>query len=88
MNEENLPSTVASQTTSSEATTSSASGDVQRHWHGVVKRRSFLKGLGVAGATLSAGALLTTQGNAQAEASKGKLRRAIPRFCGSQQQRN
>jgi hypothetical protein len=30
----------------------SASEDINSHWHGVVRRRSFLKGLGMAGATL------------------------------------
>jgi hypothetical protein len=39
--------------------------DVQRHWHGVVKRRSFLKGLGIAGATVSAATLMGSKLNAQ-----------------------
>src|SRR2546430_8319391 len=72
MKEKNSSSAVVSETNS---TTSQSSTEeaVQRHWQGVVKRRSFLKGLGIAGATLSAGALLTTQGNAQATPSTGKL---------------
>jgi hypothetical protein len=50
----------------------------------VVKRRSFLKGLGIASATLSAGALLGTEGNAQTTGSTGKLSRgdaALLRFA-------
>ena len=66
MKQENSPSVVVSEINSSEANHSSTGEDVQRHWQGVVKRRSFLKGLGIAGATLSAGALLTTESKAQA----------------------
>jgi hypothetical protein len=39
----------------------------------VVKRRSFLKDLGIAGAALSAGTLLATEGAAQTSSSTGKL---------------
>src|SRR5256886_15417404 len=72
MKEKNSSSAVVSETNS---TTSQSSTEeaVQRHWQGVVKRRSFLKGLGIAGATLSAGALLANEGHAQDERSKGKL---------------
>src|SRR5579864_9433047 len=73
MKEENLPSTVVPEATSPETAPSSTGDDVQRHWQGVVKRRSFLKGLGMAGATLSASALLSAEGRAQAVANKGKL---------------
>jgi hypothetical protein len=73
MKEENSPSTVVSEANSSETSLSSTGEDVQRHWQGVVKRRSFLKGLGMAGATLSATALLSAEGRAQAVPSKGKL---------------
>src|SRR6202162_5434761 len=73
MKEENSPSAVVSETNSPEASHSSTEEAVQRHWQGVVKRRSFLKGLGIAGATLSAGALLGTESSAQAERSTGKL---------------
>ena len=46
----------------------STSEDINSHWRGVVRRRSFLKGLGMAGATLlPAGALLMTKGKAQAD---------------------
>src|ERR1700693_1551610 len=84
MKEENSPSAVVSETNSPEASHSSTEESVQRHWQGVVKRRSFLKGLGIAGATLSAGALLGTEGNAQSTRSTGKLSKggtALLRFA-------
>jgi hypothetical protein len=84
MKQENSPSAVVSETDSSEASHSSTGEDVQRHWQGVVKRRSFLKGLGIAGATLSAGALLATESKAQATGSTGKLSKgdaALLRFA-------
>jgi len=73
MKEQNSPSAVASETNSPEENQLSTEESVQHHWHGVVKRRSFLKGLGIAGATLSAGALLGTESSAQATRSSGKL---------------
>ena len=73
MKEENLPSTVVSEVTSPETDPSSTGDDVQRHWQGVIKRRSFLKGLGMAGATLSAGTLLAAEGRAQSRSSNDKL---------------
>ena len=84
MKEKNLPSTVGRESNSSDANPSSVGDDVQRHWQGVVKRRSFLKGLGMAGVTLSAGALLTASGKAQDLPSKGKLSKgdaALLRFA-------
>jgi hypothetical protein len=84
MKEKNSPSAVISEATSSEASHSSIEEGVQRHWQGVVKRRSFLKGLGIASATLSAGALLGSEGNAQATRSTGKLSKgdaALLRFA-------
>src|SRR6202166_1075011 len=84
MKEKNSLSAVASETDSPEANQSSIDEGVQRHWQGVVKRRSFLKGLGIAGATLSAGALLGTEGNAQTTRSSGKLSKgdaALLRFA-------
>ena len=72
MKEKNSSSAVVSETNST-TSPSSTEEAVQRHWQGVVKRRSFLKGLGIAGATLSAGALLATEGNAQDTRSTGKL---------------
>src|SRR6201988_4374732 len=83
MKEKNSLSTVVSETNPSEANQSSTE-DVQRHWQGVVKRRSFLKGLGIAGATLSAGALLSAEGEAQTGRSTGKLSKgdaALIRFA-------
>src|SRR6202158_4797896 len=84
MKEKNSPSTVVSETNLPEASHSSIEEGVQRHWQGVVKRRSFLKGLGIAGATLSAGALLGAEGNAQSTRSTGKLSKgdaALLRFA-------
>src|SRR5271169_7069361 len=84
MKEEKFSSVVVSDAKSTEASHSSSEEDVQRHWQGVVKRRSFLKGLGIAGATLSAGALLGTDGNAQAIRSTNKLSKgdaALLRFA-------
>ena len=54
MKEDKFSSVVVPDQESTEASHSSTEEDVQRHWQGVVKRRSFLKGLGIAGATLSA----------------------------------
>jgi ferritin-like protein len=83
MKQDNSPSVVVSETNSSE-TRNSTGEDVQRHWQDVVKRRSFLKGLGIAGATLSAGALLATESKAQATGNSGKLSKgdaALLRFA-------
>jgi len=83
MKEKNSLTAVVSETNPSEANQSSTE-DVQRHWQGVVKRRSFLKGLGIAGATLSASAILGTQGKAETAQSTGKLTRgdvALLRFA-------
>jgi Ferritin-like domain len=73
MKEKNSPSAVVSDTDSHEANQSSIEEGVQRRWQAVVKRRSFLKGLGIAGAALSAGTLLAPGGNAQTSSSSGKL---------------
>jgi hypothetical protein len=84
MKEKNSPSALVSETNSSEAGQSSTEESVQRHWQGVVKRRSFLKGLGIAGATLSAGALLGTESSAQATQSRDRLSKgdaALLRFA-------
>jgi len=59
MKKENLPPTVSSET----QPPLPAREDIQSQWHNVVRRRSFLKGLGMVGATLlPANALLMTQG--------------------------
>src|SRR5580704_2806444 len=83
MNEKNSLTVAVSETNPSEASNSSTEEGVQRHWQGVVKRRSFLKGLGIAGATLSAGALLATESKAQVRGS-GKISKgdaALLRFA-------
>src|ERR1700731_2213861 len=62
---------------SGSADTQSPPTDINSHSHRVVRRRSFLKGLGMAGATLlPASALLMTKGKARADERqqrKGKL---------------
>jgi len=59
MNEENFSFSVESTTALSEPNPSGLEDDdVQVHWEDVVKRRSFLKGISIAGATLAAGAML------------------------------
>lgn len=71
MSDERLPSGSALETNS--YASSSTSDDVQRHWQGVVKRRSFLSGIGMTAAALSAGALLPTESGAQARSNRGRL---------------
>lgn len=73
MKKEISPSALVSETNSSDASNSSTEESVQRHWQGVVQRRSFLKGLGIAGAALSAGTLLASEGAAQSSSSTDKL---------------
>jgi hypothetical protein len=68
MKKENLP-TIAS----SEITHQSPTQDLDSRWQRVVGRRSFLKGIGMASATLSAGALLTTEGDAQGALTRGDV---------------
>jgi hypothetical protein len=59
---------------SGSADTQSPPTDINSHSHRVVRRRSFLKGLGMAGATLlPASALLMTKGKAQADERQGQL---------------
>ena len=62
MKEENLSSTVISETESSETIAPSTGKSIQRDSQGLVRRRSFLQGLGLAGVALSTGALVTDQG--------------------------
>src|SRR5437868_9571233 len=84
MKEKNTPSAVLPETNSPESSHSSIEESVQRHWQGVVKRRSFLKGLGIAGAALSAGTLLTNEVSGQTTRSTGKLSKgdaALLRFA-------
>ena len=82
--EDNSLSAALFETNSSETNDASTAENVERHWQGVVRRRSFLKGLGIASAALSAGALLATEGNAQATRSTSKLSKgdaALLRFA-------
>jgi ferritin-like protein len=58
---ENFPRTASSETQSPQSTRE----DIGSLWQRVVRRRSFLKGIGIVGATLSAGGLLVTEGKAQ-----------------------
>src|ERR1700726_3728571 len=59
---------------SGSADTQSLPADINSHSHGLVRRRSFLKGLGMAGATLlPASALLMTKGKAEADERNGRL---------------
>ena len=64
MKDNNLSRTTLSQT-STEPTASSNNEEVQRHWQGVVQRRSFLKSIGLAGAALSASVVLGRDSLAQ-----------------------
>jgi Ferritin-like domain len=59
---EALPFTVTSESESSETITPSNSALIERDHQGLVKRRSFLKGMGIAGVALSAAPLLATKG--------------------------
>jgi hypothetical protein len=61
-----------------------AQDNLQRHWEGVVKRRSFLKGISLAGATLTAGALMGKQLSAETTRSSRRLSKgdiALLRFA-------
>jgi hypothetical protein len=85
MKKENVSSRTRTATPSDEPNSSSvAQNDVQRHWHGVVQRRSFLKGISLAGATLTAGALMGSELNAETTASSRRLSKgdiALLRFA-------
>jgi hypothetical protein len=73
MKDDSLLRTTSIQT-STETNPSSNKEDVQHHWQGVVKRRSFLKSIGIAGAALSASVVLGSDSRAQAaRRSSGKL---------------
>jgi hypothetical protein len=65
--EDLLPTVVDDSTPSSTAT------ELNQKWQHVVHRRSFLQGMTIAGATLTAGALLSAESMAQTRSSKGKL---------------
>jgi hypothetical protein len=73
MKDDNLSGTTLNQT-STEPSFPSNNEEVQQHWHGVVKRRSFLKSIGIAGAALSASVVLGSDSRAlAARRSTGKL---------------
>ena len=77
-------STAVSEAQLTDESQSSPDNDVQRHWQGVVKRRSFLKGLGIAGAALSAGSMLAIEGMAETTRGSGRLSKgdaALLRFA-------
>src|SRR5579862_4656990 len=77
MKSENLPSLVA------EAATSPSCEDPNPPLDRSVKRRSFLKGMGVAGATLAASSLLSLRATAEDQDNSGSLTKgdaAILRF--------
>ncbi len=69
-----LPSTVIVEPGSSETTTAAADKSSHSDRHELVKRRSFLKGLGIAGMALSAGPLLMNEAQAQSAQSQGSQR--------------
>ena len=85
MKEKSLTVSSRSAKASDEPGSSSLAGnDVQRHWQGVIRRRSFLKGITVAGATLTAGALMGKELNAQTTRTSRQLSKddaALLRFA-------
>ena len=85
MKEENFSSTLGSGTASDQTNSSALAEDnLQCHWQDVVKRRSFLKGISLAGATLTAGALMGKQLGAQTTRSSRRLSKndaALLRFA-------
>jgi hypothetical protein len=71
---DDILSGITSNQTATETNPSSNNEDVQRPWQGVVKRRFFLKSIGIAGAALSASVVLGGESRAQAaRRSTGKL---------------
>jgi len=64
MTDENLNLTTLDQT--SVEPSPSNNEDVQRHWHGAAKRRSFSRSIGIAGPALSASVVLAGESHAQA----------------------
>jgi len=63
-----------------ESAQSSAHDEVNKQWNRVIRRRSFLKGLGATGAALSAGAFLGTKAEGQSSGSISQGDAAILRF--------
>jgi hypothetical protein len=83
--QEKVSSSIGTATPFDKPTSSSLAEDnVQRRWQEVVKRRSFLKGISLAGATLTAGALMGRQLHAQTTRSSRRLSKgdvALLRFA-------
>lgn len=74
MNREKLSSSHKSIEASNQSNASQLSeNEVQRHWEGVIKRRSFLKGISLTGATLTAGALMNKELAAQTISTSRRL---------------
>jgi hypothetical protein len=73
MKDQNVPSSVMLEAESSETMVSSTTEGVQPNPQGLLKRRSFLKGLGMAGVALTAGGVVTTRARAAASAPSKKL---------------
>jgi hypothetical protein len=73
MKDENFFSELKVEANSHES--SSTGDDVQRRWQGVIKRRSFLSGLGMTAAAVSADALLPAEGKAESTSNNGRLSR-------------
>ena len=75
MKQKDFSETAALQAQSSQAQSSGSSRqEIDSDWQGGVRRRSFLKGLGIVGATLlPTSALLMTKAKAQEDKSQGKL---------------
>jgi hypothetical protein len=73
LKEENLSSVVISDTESSETTAPSTGKSIQRDSPGLVRRRSFLQGLGLAEVAQSTGSLVTTEVRAATSGLSKKL---------------
>src|SRR5579863_925959 len=73
MKEPDLPMAVISETESSKTTARSKENGTQRSAQGALKRRSFLKGLGMAGVALSASGLVATEARAANARSHERL---------------
>jgi hypothetical protein len=70
MTDENLPPTTLGRTSIEPGRSNNEA--LQHHWHGVVKRRCFLKSIGVARVVLSAGVALISHAQAT-RSSTGRL---------------
>ena len=73
MKEQDLPSAVISETESSKTTALLNASGIERAAQGALKRRSFLKGLGMAGVALSASGLVASEARAANTGSRERL---------------